>query len=333
MGGGSKVKNSSQDSGRLLERHPVVRSTDVAEIEHAVINTFGARRFRVAGRSPDLTVHANYWNGPATALSYCRQDGAATELNFSEGRFFRQHFAIAGRIDVKSGRRGHELSPQSSCLVPADQPLVLKAQAKFDNLVFRIDRAFLAAKLAAVTGKAEPRLNPNPGLKSCPHGSARLERLIRFWVSELDKGKADPPFLAEIEQALAVAFMHANPQLIETALPDRSPSVGPDRLRAAEDYIEAHWDQPVTLEALAAATHTSTRSLFYFFRKARGKTPMQYLKDVRLKHARHMLQNAPEASVTKIAFACGFGNLGHFARDYQLAWGERPSDTRRARRN
>ena len=324
---------TSDDSGRLLERHPILRSTSVAEIEHTVLNIFGARGFKVAGRRAGLKVHANFWNGSATALSFCRQDGATTELKFSEGRFFRQHYALAGAIDVRAGRRDHQLSPHSSCLVPASQPLFLRGSSKFDNLVFRIDRAFLAAKIAAMTGKAEPRFNPNPGLQSCPAGSAQLERLIRFLVAELERGSAATLFLAEIEQALAVAFLYANPQLLETALPDRPLSVGRNRLRVAEDYIEAHWDQPLTLEALAAATHTSTRSLFYFFRKMRGKTPMQHLKEVRLKHARHMLQNAPGITVTEAAFACGFGNLGHFARDYQRHWGERPSDTRRARRD
>ena len=322
---------SSQDSETLLERHPVLRSTDVAEVEHALLNIFGARGFQVTGRQAALKVHANYWNGSAVALSYCRQDGAATELKFSEGRFFRQHFAISGNIEVQAGKSGHALSPDSACLVPADRPLVLRACSAFDNLVFRIDRGFLTAKIAAMTGNPEPRLNPDPGLESCPAGSAQLERLIRFLVVELDGGSLSPLFQSEIEQALAVAFLCANPQLLQTALPDRHPSPGCARLRAAEDYIEAHWDRPLTLEALAAATGTSTRSLFYFFRKTRGQTPMQYLKQVRLRHARHMLQSAPGITVTEAAFACGFGNLGHFARDYRRAWGERPSDTTRAR--
>jgi transcriptional regulator GlxA family with amidase domain len=57
---------------------------------------------------------------------------------------------------------------------------------------------------------------------------------------------------------------------------------------------------------------------------------------VRLKHARRMLA-APnaETTVTLVAFACGFGNLGHFARDYRETFGERPSETlvRAARRS
>jgi AraC-like DNA-binding protein len=323
---------ANQESGRLLERHAVLRSTDVAEIEHMVLTIFGARRFDVAGRQPALDVAVNYWSGSAVALSFCRQDGAATALKFSEARFFRQHFAMSGNIEVQAGRRDHALMPHSSCLVPADQPLVLRAASGFDNLVLRIDRGFLAAKLAAMTGAAEPRLNPNPRLQSDPAGSARLERLVLFLVSELERENPSAPFLAEIEQALAVAFICANPQLLETALPERTPAPGHHRLRAAQDYIEAHWDQPVTLEGLAAAARTSTRSLFLAFRKAHGKTPMQYLKEVRLRHARHMLEHMPGVTVTAVAFACGFGNLGHFARDYRRAWGECPSQSRAARR-
>ena len=326
------MNDSSQDAERPLERHSVLRSTNIAEIEHAVLNTYGARRFSVVGRRPALKVYANYWAGSSVALSYCHQDGAPTELKFSEVRYFRQHFVISGNMALRAGRRDHELSPVSSCLAPADQPLILKASSRFDNLVFRIDRTFLAGKVAAMSGKAEPRISPNPGLQSCPAGSARLERLIRYLMAELDQGNVVPTFLSEIEQALAVAFLCANPQLLQTALPDRPLAVGHDRLRIAEEYIEANWDQPLTLEALATVTNTSTRSLFHIFRKMRGKTPMQYLKEVRLKQARHMLQILPETTVTQAAFVCGFGNLGHFARDYRRAWGEYPSDTKRARR-
>jgi transcriptional regulator GlxA family with amidase domain len=43
-----------------------------------------------------------------------------------------------------------------------------------------------------------------------------------------------------------------------------------------------------------------------------------------------MLANAdPATSVTSVAFACGFSNLGHFAKYYYSTYGERPSDTLR----
>jgi AraC-like DNA-binding protein len=55
---------------------------------------------------------------------------------------------------------------------------------------------------------------------------------------------------------------------------------------------------------------------------------MQYVKRLRLEKARRLLIAADtKQSVTAVAFACGFLNLGHFARDYRNQYGELPSQT------
>jgi transcriptional regulator GlxA family with amidase domain len=100
------------------------------------------------------------------------------------------------------------------------------------------------------------------------------------------------------------------------------------QVRRAEAYIETHWDQPITIRTLARATAASSRSIFQHFKSNRGKSPMSFVKQVRLRHAKEMLEHADAArSVTQTAIACGFGNLGHFASDYFKCFGERPSDT------
>jgi AraC-like DNA-binding protein len=98
--------------------------------------------------------------------------------------------------------------------------------------------------------------------------------------------------------------------------------------RRVEQYIETHWDQPITIEVLARATAASARSIFHHFRSCRRQTPMAFLKQVRLQHAKEMLEKTNlNRSVTDTAIACGFGNLGHFASDYFKRYGEHPSDT------
>ena len=321
--------NSTDNSGRLLERHPIIRSADVAEIEYTFLNTYGARRFDMRGRSNALKVHANYWQGSSTALFFCQHAGADVTIKYCEVNYFRQHFAVSGGMTLRTERHTHELSRSAPCLISANQPLVLETSGELDNLIVRIDRAPLISKLSAMTGKANLRFNPSPKMQSNPVGAARLERLIRLLATELEQDSVPSLFLSELEQAIAVAFVLANPQLLEDGQVDRPLATGCRQLRVAEDYIEENWDKPLTLEALAAATNVSARSLFYFFRKMRGKTPMQFLREVRLHHARQMLQHSRGVTVTEVAFACGFGNLGHFARDYRRAWGERPSDTKR----
>jgi transcriptional regulator GlxA family with amidase domain len=102
----------------------------------------------------------------------------------------------------------------------------------------------------------------------------------------------------------------------------------PWQVRRAEEYIEAHWDQSITINSLAEVAGTSTRTLFHAFKLSRGRSPMAAVKYVRLVRARQMLENPNLLrSVSGVAFACGFGNLGHFARDYALRFGESPSKT------
>ena len=154
-----------------------------------------------------------------------------------------------------------------------------------------------------------------------------------FFALELDSSTPSLA-IAELEQALIVSFICSNRHNYSNLLDDRTRPIASWQVRRAEEYIEAHWNQPITIEELAQATSASARSIFHQFKNDRGKSPMAFVKQVRLRHAREMLERKDQnPSVTATAFACGFTNLGHFARDYFKRFGERPSDTvRRSKR-
>jgi len=54
-------------------------------------------------------------------------------------------------------------------------------------------------------------------------------------------------------------------------------ATAPWQVRRAEQFIEANWDQPTTIEALVAATNVSARSLFSSFKAGRGYSPMNFV--------------------------------------------------------
>jgi AraC-like DNA-binding protein len=199
-------------------------------------------------------------------------------------------------------------------------------------MVLRINVDPLLQKLAALIGATPGRALEFAAATPVGEAAMRLQRLLRFFASELDVSgaKMPAPVLAETEQALMVAFLFGNPNNYSSLLegPLRAPASW--QVRRAEDYIEANWDRPLSIEALARETSTSARSLFHHFKRSRGHSPMDFLKEVRLRHAREMLQR-DGSSVTETAFACRFSNLGHFARDYYRRFGERPSETLRRR--
>jgi AraC-like DNA-binding protein len=318
--------NSSRRA-RPLDTFPAIRSADAARIEHLLSATYGARRLILRGGAHTLDVRANHWQSPALALSYCDY-GADVEVEFPEASFFRQQFALCGAADIRIGGARREISVQRFCVVPPASSLRIGFRPGFEQLVLRVDAGFLNRKCAALDGR-----NGDVCFEPAAHGGgpgmARLRRLLAYFISELEnEDEMNPLELAEFEQAIAVSFLCANPQVRGDAF-SRMPSPGREHLRRVEDHIEAYWNKPLCLEDLSNATGVSVRTIFHHFRKWRGKTPMAFLKEVRLRRARALLLESPDMTVTQVAFACGFGNLGHFASDYRRYWGEKPSQTNR----
>ena len=160
--------------------------------------------------------------------------------------------------------------------------------------------------------------------------SDHLRRIVHFTVRELDIVGPSAPrsVLSELEQTLMVYFLIANRHNYSHLLYGDPVAPAPWQVRRAEEFIEANWNQPITIEALASVTGASVRSIFKAFRESRGYSPMTFLKKIRLERARDMLRTGDaQTSVTGVALACGFHNLGHFARDYRDCFGELPSET------
>jgi AraC family ethanolamine operon transcriptional activator len=100
-------------------------------------------------------------------------------------------------------------------------------------------------------------------------------------------------------------------------------------VKQAEDYMQSHLNQPLTLTDLCNALGTSSRALSYGFQEMFGMSPMAYLKTLRLQGVYRVLKAADPSNKTivNIAHQFGFWSLGHFTRDYKQMFGELPSET------
>ena len=104
----------------------------------------------------------------------------------------------------------------------------------------------------------------------------------------------------------------------------------PRTLRGVIAHIEANWNKPLSISEIAKQHSVSPRSIHKHFAN-RGMTPMSFIKGLRLQRAREKLLNpTPRTTVTGVALECGFSNLGHFAKDYRIEFGELPSETLRS---
>jgi AraC-like DNA-binding protein len=107
------------------------------------------------------------------------------------------------------------------------------------------------------------------------------------------------------------------------------PGLLPGDLVRAVQWIGAHLNEPVQLNKLAAIAGVSPRTLQSHFTQYLGTTPLGWLRKTRLAGARRqLLDPATTDSVTGIATANGFNQLGRFSVQYREAFGESPSETR-----
>jgi len=88
---------------------------------------------------------------------------------------------------------------------------------------------------------------------------------------------------------------------------------------------------PVRVAELCRTLRVSPGTLERGFREATGVTPHAFFLRRRLNQARAVLLHADprETTVTSIAIACGFSELGRFAVRYRQMFGETPSETLR----
>ena len=94
-------------------------------------------------------------------------------------------------------------------------------------------------------------------------------------------------WISQTEQLLMVMFLCGHRHNYSHLLEQEAPDCAPWQVRRAEDYIEANWQEGITLEALAEVTGVSGFSLFRSFRKTRGYSPFEYASEVRSKRIGH----------------------------------------------
>jgi AraC-like DNA-binding protein len=311
-----------------LAKFAVLRTRDPDELRERVAPLYAVSRLEAPGGKGGFRALLNHHQLQNVGLSYARY-GAPVRATMSNTDFYAQGFGIRGRGEVVVEGRTFEVANNVGGTGGPGSTAHLSYDAGVEHVFIRIKPEALIKKLSALLGGPVASPIKLRGEYDRPALAAQY-RFLNFVISELDRsdGGLPPLMMAEFEQALIVSYLCANLSNYSGQLNGEQPAVAPWQVRRAAEFIEANWDQPITIEALALITGTSARSLFASFRKSLGRSPMALVKQVRLQHAKEMLRlGGPGVSVTSVALDCGFSNLGHFAKDYYASFGELPSNT------
>jgi len=243
---------------------------------------------------------------------------------------------LFGHIRVQS-RHGEYVcrADQQCALLSGSTPVTVGQESGARMLLLTGGMATVEEALSQRTGCAHlpPLAFENPMRRADP-GPDFFCALIGHIVEIFNRNPAmiaSPVLVAQYEEMLLTAMLaclpHTCSHLLATLpLPQSVPRV----VRLAEGFMEANADKPLRLAELVQVTGMSVRSIQAAFKRFRGYTPSDFLRQCRLNKARQMLRvTRPGTTILSIAFACGFTSQSHFCKCYRRQFGERAMDTMR----
>jgi AraC-like DNA-binding protein len=235
-------------------------------------------------------------------------------------------FCLAGHARVSAMGRTVEVDRRTGVLCAPGEPFDARLSPDCEQFVLRIDAATLAASAGASGLAREPVREPGFDTGEAALAAWRQQLMcIAGSPALLAAAQASPRIAAQVEHLLVDLLVDGLASAVAHA---RRTDPAPGFVRRAQEFVEAHFAHPLQLADLAHAAGVSERTLRDGFLRFRGTSPMQYLRQIRLEHARELLRHAPSGQrVADIALDCGFTHLGRFALAYRERFGELPSGT------
>lgn len=313
--------------GQQLSVHRDCRlfvSSDLEDTRARIAAVMQPHELRPVGPSAPVSARMSFLRLPGVGvgtISFGRM-----QLNLDEvDDYHLLIFCMQGYARIRSGRSEYDIGgSRGLCLAPGEAVRALFSE-DCEQLVVRID----ARTMRRNSVVPDPVLRPEIDLSSAAMQPwARLASLMTDDVAMIEVLRRDQRIAANYEQLFVSALLEGQ-GLSEGA---RRARVAPAAVKRAEDYIEEHLADPITLGDIADAAGVPVRTLLNSFERFRSISPMRYLRNRRLDYA-HRLLMAGDRSVTvaEVALDAGFTHLGRFSQAYRERFGEAPSaELRRA---
>jgi AraC-like DNA-binding protein len=160
--------------------------------------------------------------------------------------------------------------------------------------------------------------------------------VVRLLIDEVDREggllERSATHRDYLEKLLITGLLHLQTHEHLEDLLSPQPPARPRTVKRALDLIESNPQSNFSLSDLARHAGVGARRLQLAFQETLHTSPTNYMRKVKLEHARAELL-AGQDTVMAVAYRWGFGHPGRFATMYREAFGESPSETRRRARS
>ena len=239
----------------------------------------------------------------------------------SGGEFFMLFLQQIGRMGVEIQDHEFSVQPGDFFFYDASVPHRLIFQEPFEHIAVRVPRSLVRQNWRALQGRGCFQLTPK-------------EPLSRIAAAALEASAQSMQGMSADDLAIAaenvIGLFSAGSSKARSETPHRDGSSSAVTFARARAVIQARLrDADLTPDDVAAELQISRRTLNKLFER-QGIGAMEYVIVERLEHAARELASPSQrgASVTEIAYRCGFKNSSHFAKRFRQHFGRMPSDLR-----
>ncbi|MTH95885.1 AraC family transcriptional regulator [Roseibium sp. RKSG952] len=318
-----------------LSKYRLFQTKNLDEAQVFIAERYNPHKLDIASGADRFDVHYNRVEGHTVSLNYLRY-GATMMIEPGElETFYMIHIPISGRADIDNSSGVVSSRPGLGCVINPHRHTKVFCYESCERLHLQIDAN--ALKHHAECLKGGPLAAPvtfETAIDTDRAATAAWVRKLRTCFDLAERGLAFGPgsgnTQAVIEEELILGFLKSQPSNISFQLETAPKPAGNIHVRHAIQFMMERIGGSITLGRLAEHTGVSTRSLQLAFQAEYGKTPMQYLRELRLRLAREIItQSNTNETVSEICHRVGITHLGRFSQSYRRLFGEAPSQTER----
>lgn len=269
----------------------------------------------------------------AEKRGYLREDFRLFHINDRRSMDFDSHshdfhkliLCLGGSVTYLIEGKTYTLSARDVLFVPKDKIHHSKTDASYERIVLFIDDGYL------------DQCAEDGALSTCFHradknGTCLFHADSAAWFPILDAAQ-------ELEEASSgegfcfrllakTAFIRLMIYVNRLALCDSgiAGTVEDEKTHDIISYINAHYDENLTIERLAQTFYISRSSLIHHFKNATGGSVHSYINQKRLTAALALLRGGTSAA--EAARLCGFPDYTVFYRGFKRMYGYPPSETK-----
>ncbi|GAB7007589.1 AraC family transcriptional regulator [Nocardioides sp. AN3] len=260
--------------------------------------------------------------------------GADAELLCPEmGSFYHLNLTLSGHTRVtQAGRQAVTTGRQVGAVFNPADPYRVRWSRDAVQYALRLPARALQEQLALLLGSpGAPLVFDLTFDMTDERGRSLLSAVnhLRTQYGTMNaRGVGARAVISQLESYVLTQVLLTTRHNYSTALNDETRTASRQHVCRAVELIEERAADPWTVETLAREVCVSARALQIGFRKELQVTPMEYLREVRLRRVRDELLGSPASvQVSEVATRWGFFHLGRFSHLYRERFGVLPSES------